>query len=199
MLRMLRSFIFLVLVGVNSAYAAILVGNPGGSISIDEVYDYQCPVCHENFPILMNLIEQNPNLKVRLLPVGVLSQLSIEEAAAAIVSTTYDDKFNEFNNTAMTVILSQSDFQILLNQMGLETLSFITAMKSEQTAAQIQEGLAELSDYQQVGQKVGVPLFVVYPSGNKSKESTVVLYGYQSLSVLQRAVDQVSAKMRQQK
>lgn len=185
MFRIIRTTIITVaLLFSLQATAAVLVGNVRGNVTLIEVFDYQCLHCHQAFPVLEKLIDKNPNLKVRLMPVAIINQLSIYEAAAAIASTKYNGKFQEFTNLIMSQpILNKKGIDNALKQLGLTSPDFVKSMHSKFVESQITEGLKYLK-----AEKAGTPLFVIYPSNNP--KVSAVFTGYRTYSVLQQAINE---------
>ena len=68
---MFRLICFVVgLLCANTALSAIVVGNTHGSITLVEVYDYQCRVCHQEYPVIQQLIRENRDLNGHSAPMS---------------------------------------------------------------------------------------------------------------------------------
>ncbi|MDP2355266.1 MAG: DsbA family protein [Beijerinckiaceae bacterium] len=82
----------------------VVVGNPKGSISLVEFYDYNCGFCKRALNDLSALIKINPDLRVILKEFPVLSQGSIEAAqvAAAVKLQLSPDRFWGFHQKLMS-------------------------------------------------------------------------------------------------
>jgi predicted DsbA family dithiol-disulfide isomerase len=168
------------------SYAAIEQGNPHGSVSMIEVFDYQCAHCHNDYTIVKQLEHENKDLRVRLMPVAIVNTLSIYEAAAAVVSAQYPGKFELFDHIAMgTHALNQIEIQKTLAQLGCNTPSFNQEMHSKSVEDQLNQGLIFLKN-----ENSGTPLFIIYPSNDSNR--VTVLSGEQSYHALQEAIDHVS-------
>ncbi|MCP3679986.1 MAG: thioredoxin domain-containing protein [Gammaproteobacteria bacterium] len=73
-----------------------IVGNKAGKVTVIEFYDYQCAVCHEQAPIMEQLIKKYPHVRFifRQLPIfGPASQYAAKVAIAAY----HQGKFDAFN------------------------------------------------------------------------------------------------------
>lgn len=175
-------FIILFLISI-TANAAIVIGNPKGKITLTAIYDYQCPYCHAMYPIITQLIKTNPNLKVKLMPIPVLNQESLLEAATAIAVAYYSDKFMEFNQALMTLPpLSQQKLSQLL--LGLKLApSIYHKLQSKIVMQELMEGLTIMHKWQ----LRAVPVFLV--NKTESKANPIVLTGYQSTEILQEAIN----------
>ena len=166
--------------------AAIIAGNPIGTVTLIEVYDYECPHCHDAYPVVETLIAHNPKLKVRLMPTAIINHGSIIEAAASLAATHYPGKFDAFNEAVLTrPSLSEPDIAQLLTTLGLSSPQFNQQMHSKSVEIQMVAGLELLKTYHS-----GTPLFIIYPSNNPNMKT--VLKGYQPYATLQQAIDDVS-------
>ncbi len=165
------------------AFSAIVVGNPHGSVTLVEVFDYQCPICHKQFPIVEKIIANNGDLKVRLMPTAIINKLSIYQAAAAISAADYKNKFREFTKITLTSpIMNEQQITATLRQLGLTSESFHRSMHSKKVKDQFMEGLKLLK-----AGKSGTPLFIIYPTSNP--RNAVMLKGYRTEKVLQKVID----------
>jgi protein-disulfide isomerase len=68
----------------------VTIGNPNGDVTMVEFFDYNCGFCKRALDDMMTLIKNNPNLRVVLKEMPVLSRGSEEAAmvAAAIAMRT---------------------------------------------------------------------------------------------------------------
>lgn len=180
-------FIFILLgyyLCAGPAFGAIIQGNPSGHVTLIEVFDYQCAYCHLDYKNILKLIDKNPNLQIRLMPVAVENSLSIYEGAAAIASTQYPGKFQILNNIAMeSTPLNKNQIDATLKTLNLTSTAFQNSMHSMQVESQFNQGLKFLTL-----EKSGTPLFIIFPTRNP--RISAVLRGYQSYKTLQKAVDE---------
>ena len=131
--------------------AAIVKGNPNGNITLSEVFDYQCIHCHRQYSNIQKIIESNPNLKVRLMPVAILNQNSLIEATATIAATQYPDGFDRWNNYALSgPVLPNEQISIGLKHMGFDQKDFVKTMHSHAAEEQLAEGMNLLKDRKSV-------------------------------------------------
>ncbi len=172
------------------ANAAVVEGNPNGDITLAFVYDYQCGYCHEMYPIVQELVQKFPDLKVRMMPVAVINKTSLYEAAAAIAATN-TNQFWDFSNQVMAQgPLTDDEVTGLLKQLGLNTDAFQKTIHSQAVEVQLAQGQALMT----ASGHNGTPLFVIYPSALDPSHS-VVVSGAQSLQAMTSAIQAVQQKM----
>lgn len=171
---------------VQQVRAAIVIGNPKGSVTLDFVYDYQCIHCHHMFPVVQKLISKNPSLKVKLYPVAVLNHNSLLEAATAIAAIRFPGKFQELTTLLMyQPPLREPAIQVLLHQLGLDTHSFRLSTHSQWVRSQLLEGVQLL---QQV-HSTNIPVFIV--SCRNGAAVRKVLVGEQNYNTLEGVIKNV--------
>ena len=167
-----------------TSFAAVIEGNNQGKVTLIEVFDYQCMYCHNAYPKILKLMDKNPDLKVRLMPVAILNQLSLYEAAAAITAARYPSKFQEFTDMAMMGNpLSENEITSDLNSLHLNSPDFKNQMHSKSVENQLMQGLQFLRL-----EHASTPLFIIYPSNNP--KISAVLKGDQKFSTLQKAISE---------
>ncbi len=186
-----KSFLLLIaFLWITTCNAAVIEGNPNGAITLAFVYDYQCPICHQMYPMIEQLTQEFPNLTVRMMPVAAKNKTSLYEAAAAIAAT-HSNQFDAFNQQVMSAPpMTDTEVAALLNQMGLNTQPFKEAMHSDEIKQQLLQGQALMD----ASGHSAVPLFVLYPSALDPSHS-LVMVGYQSLSNMEAAVREVEKRM----
>lgn len=176
--------LIILLFSINSQ-AAIIEGNTNGNIILVEIFDYQCNYCKASYPIILKLMDRNPDLKIKLMPVAILNSLSLYEAAASVAASHYPQKFQTLNNQFMlNTVSTKAEITNILNHENLNNLDFKNLMHSTETRSLLREDLGILQSV-----KVSTPLFIIYKKNNLS--ASVVLKGYQTFSVMQHAIEQV--------
>lgn len=165
------------------AHAAIIGGNTHGSVTMEVIYDYQCPHCHAMYPVIQSLIAHNPEVKVRWMPVAILNELSIEQAATAIAASQYNNSFGLYNNAALTgTVLNQSDNQNLMSNLGLNNEHFLSSRHTSWIEEMLDQDFARLQQFN----VDAVPLIVIYST--KYSQAITVFDGEQSYQSLQEAI-----------
>lgn len=106
----MKALLFIViLLGFVSSQAAIVVGNPNGVVELTEIYDYQCPHCRAMEGVIDVLIENNSTLKVRLLPVAIMNEQSVIQAAYAVSRALYHNDIEETHDAFMVENFSKME------------------------------------------------------------------------------------------
>ena len=77
-----------------------VLGNPDGKIVLIEFFDYNCPYCRRAAPILFELIEENPELRIVMREGPILGPDS-ELAARASLAALKQDGFADFHEELM--------------------------------------------------------------------------------------------------
>ena len=191
--RLMTLFVMgLVLFGfIYQARAAIVIGNPKGKVTLQFIYDYQCPHCHQLYLTIQSILNREKDLNVKCYPVAVINQNSLIEATAAIAATQYPNKFQILTNTLMIHRpLSSKAIMKVLALMGLNTTNFLKSMHSQWVKSQLLEGLTILHHYH----VKEVPLLVLYSNTTQkinSKNKPVIFIGEISEKRLALAIHQI--------
>jgi protein-disulfide isomerase len=81
----------------------VVLGNPEGSVTLVEFFDYNCGYCKRAHGDMVRLIEENPELRVVLKEFPVLGQPSVEAAQVAVaVNAVAPEKYGAFHEALMT-------------------------------------------------------------------------------------------------
>lgn len=164
----------------HQAYAGIIQGDPKGQISLTEVFDYQCPHCRAEFPIIQKLEANNPTLKLNLYPVAILNHLSLIQASSSIavaLSSKTGLQFSMLNNAYLKLPFhSKQSIYAFLERMGANATILKPLMHSRDVLSQLQSGEAIMHE---VGAK-GVPVLIL-KKANKIIAVHIGETSYQSL------------------
>jgi len=174
-----------------SAQAALLGGNTSGPVTLLEVYDYQCPHCIRMAPIVQQLADKNPELRIQYMPVALLNENSYAQASIAIAGAQIAGAFFALHNTFMHNGQPMTANQIVntLKEYHLNTPHFVQLMKDQKTKEQLQEGRNVLRHFHQKG----VPFFVVY--ANNAPQQAQTFAGETSFAVLNAAIQKVKTEV----
>jgi len=78
-------------------------GNPDGDITIVEFSDYRCAFCKRSHPIIREMMERDPNLRLVLKEFPILGPDSVAASRLALAALEIDpEKFSELNDALMS-------------------------------------------------------------------------------------------------
>jgi len=87
----------------NSPNDAVL-GNPKGSVTLVEFFDYNCGYCKKSYPDLENLIKSDPKLRVVIKDFPILGPDSVKaHIVARAVMKLMPEKYAEFHKELLTI------------------------------------------------------------------------------------------------
>ncbi|MEQ8354189.1 MAG: DsbA family protein [Kiloniellaceae bacterium] len=100
---------------------APVMGNPDGDVTLVEFFDYRCPYCKRMSGPLVQLMEEDPNLRVVMKEFPILSQESVQAARAALAAMR-QGQYRKFHFALMDDGSTYSDDEImaLANTVGLD-------------------------------------------------------------------------------
>ena len=158
----------------SSAFQAT-VGNPEGTATLVEFFDYNCHFCKGALPDVTRLMKDDPSLKVVLKDFPVLGPGSVEAArvASAARNQLPGDKFWPFHNKllAMRGPIGEAQALEVARDLGLDMDRLAKDMRNPQVDAGLQE-VMQMADALQIS---GTPSFVV------GQEVVVGAVGYDAL------------------
>lgn len=177
------------LISALSSQAAIVVGDPKGDITMVFVYDYQCPHCQRDYPVVRRTIAQHPHLKVKMMPTAIINHQSIYQAAAVIAAAKQSPKkFKKLTDAWLSNgHLSKRQIDRSLSALGLDSKQFKQSMHQDWVRQQMVNGLNLLKHVN--SGKPETPVFVIYPTN--SPKVSKVLKGSQSYQRLNRLIEGV--------
>jgi protein-disulfide isomerase len=135
-----------------------VIGNPDAGITLVEFFDYQCPYCKQMAGDLIELAQEDPDLRIVFKEFPVFGTESTLAARAALAADK-QGKYAEFHLGIMTLRGTPSDAAImrLAGSLGLDKTRFRADMQSDAIEAIIQENY-ELA--QDIGVR-GTPAFII--------------------------------------
>ena len=165
--------------------AAIVIGNPTGSVTMVEVMSYSCEHCHNMWPIVDGIQKLNPKLKIKLYPIAT-DQASLEAVTAAYALAKQNtDLFIDLHHFLLTKDRTNSEIRSFLKNLPINQKMLSQDQHEKWVLKELLLGANLLSVYQS-----GTPLFLIYPTNNP--EFIVVLRGEVSYEQLQNAIKEVS-------
>jgi len=137
-----------------------VVGNPEGKVTLVEFFDYNCGYCKRAMSDMLALMEKNPDLRVVLKEMPILSEGSLEAAKVGVaVETIAPEKYLDFHR-AMFERGGQANKEkamAVVADLGLDAKKIEEVSESEETRA----ALVEVSELAQKLGVTGTPSYVV--------------------------------------
>ncbi|HWY82919.1 MAG TPA: DsbA family protein [Roseiarcus sp.] len=144
----------------SSKYQATL-GNPQGSATLVEFFDYNCHFCKGALPDVTKLMKDDPNLKLVLKDYPVLGPGSVEAAkvASAARNQLPGDKFWAFHSKLLAAHspIGKTEALAVARELGLDMDKLAKDMESPE----VKSGLGEVMQLADALQINGTPTFVV--------------------------------------
>ena len=164
----------------STVFGAIEIGDPSSTVSIDEVFDYQCPHCRRQLKQILALSDDK--VAIFLHPTAVINRLSLEEVALVYAVGLSQQDVNEINALLLTSnIQSESELKNLMAILGMSYESWRPMMHSMAVKQEMLEGL----DLLKQTHSNQVPLTLIRDS---STGEAMVLKGEQSQSYLRSII-----------
>ena len=140
----------------------VTLGNPKGDVTMVEFFDYNCGYCKRALDDMMTLIKDNPNLRVVLKEMPVLSQGSMEAAqvgAALALQDQSGKRYLDFHQKLLTGRgqVDKARALAVAKEVGADTARLEKDMTSPEVKAALEESfkLAEAFSIQ------GTPSYVI--------------------------------------
>jgi protein-disulfide isomerase len=144
----------------SSKYQAT-IGNPNGTATLVEFFDYNCHFCKGALPDVTKLMKDDPNLKLVLKDYPVLGPGSVEAAkvASAARNQLPGDKFWAFHTKLLAAHgpVGKAEALAVARDLGLDMDKLAKDMQS----SDIKTGLDEVMQLADALQINGTPTFVV--------------------------------------
>jgi protein-disulfide isomerase len=138
----------------------VVVGNPKGNVTLVEFFDYNCGYCKKALGDISELIKNDPNLKIVLKELPILSPGSVEAARIAIAVRIQDQsKYFAFHRILLGGRGEANAARALAaaKEAGLDIERIKKDMNSPEVEATLQES-AELAEALKVS---GTPTYVL--------------------------------------
>lgn len=120
----------------------VVLGNPEGSITVVEFFDYNCGYCKRAYGDMVRLIEEEPELRMVLKEFPVLGQSSVEAARVAIaVNSVAPEKYGAFHE-ALLMQRGQANQDSAMKAAiaaGVDHMEVAKAMTSDEASLTIEE------------------------------------------------------------
>ena len=166
--------------------ASPVAGNPNGTVTLVEFFDYQCGHCKAMNEVIQDIVKKNENLRIvfKELPIfGSESQFAAKAALASVKQGKYY-AFHDALLSAENPLTQDKVFQVA-KSVGLDT----DQLQKDMNDPAIQQQLASNFKLAQALRLVGTPTFVI---GNKASTKFQFIPGATTPENLQSMIDQVS-------
>jgi len=138
----------------------VVIGNPKGNVTLVEFFDYNCGYCKKALADISELLKSDPNLKIVLKELPILSPGSVEAARIAIAVRIQDpNKYFAFHRILLGGRGEANAARALAaaKEAGLDIERIKKDMNSPEVEATLQES-AELAEALKVS---GTPTYVL--------------------------------------
>lgn len=155
-------------------------GNPEGSITLVEFFDYNCGYCKRASATVKALTEANPDLRVVYKEWPILSETSVTAARVSLaISELYPDQYQAYHDALLArpgSLRQDSEIWQVVDSLGLDRAE----LEGETKADWVQQTLASNQALAQQLKITGTPTFVV---------GTDILRGAYPQADIQSAID----------
>ncbi|MEM1298970.1 MAG: DsbA family protein [Pseudomonadota bacterium] len=135
-------------------------GNPEGDITVVEFLDYRCGFCKRAHPIVEELLDRDPNVRLIVKEFPILGPASVSAGKIALAALDVDrTKYSELNDALMTYpgnVTEQVAYRIA-GDVGYD----IAALKTRAAEEEIDDRLQRNYQLAQALGVQGTPAFVV--------------------------------------
>ena len=138
----------------------IVLGNPDGDVTLVEMFDYNCGYCRQVVADVLELVEEDPNLRVILKEFPILSQGSVDAARVGILVNQADDVDYRDYHQALFSARGAVDAQAALaaaEELGLSRVALELDMNNDDVSAALQRSYT-------IAQSLGIsgtPTFII--------------------------------------
>jgi protein-disulfide isomerase len=123
---------------------AVVIGNPEGTTTLVEFFDYNCTYCHRSAPDVLALIAEDPDLRVVLVDFPILSLESIQAAEVGIAISQLGADATQMQDfhTGLFSISGQVDREAAISEavtIGFDENDVRARIEEPEVAAAIQQ------------------------------------------------------------
>ena len=105
-----------------------VLGNPDGDVSVAEYFDFQCPYCKRDFPMVRKVVKEDGNVRLVMKDWPILSAASLHAARMALAAKALG-KAESVIDTLMATKgrLSQASVDATLAEAGFDVAALTAA------------------------------------------------------------------------
>ncbi len=171
-----------------------VAGNPKGSVTLVEFFDYQCIHCKKMKPVVASLIEKNKNLRVIYKEFPIFGKSS-EYASQAALAAAKQGKYEAMQDALLKLEkpLNETIVMDTAKSIGLN----MDQLKKDMSSKAVQDELAENRTLAEKIHLMGTPAFIIAstPMGQFDAKSTPsFLPGGASEATMQDMINQAQKK-----
>ena len=140
--------------------ASPFAGNPKGDVTIVEFYDFNCGYCKRSLPIILQLLQDDKNVKFVFKDYPVLAPSSEKAAKASIAMFQLNpERYIDFHAALFQLggKFEDDNLASVAEGMGVDKAKFLLALHSDDVAKAVKDNM-ELAAKMGVR---GVPFFII--------------------------------------
>ena len=179
--------------GVQTSFAAPITGNPTGSVTLVEYYDYECPHCRRMEPVIERLQAEYPDLRVVHRVIPLLKPGSRDMARFALAATA-QGQWRAVHRLLMRspTAPTWADAERIAIQLGLNRQMLFKERQHPSVQQQIETNIT-LAEKQAIQGVLTLPTLVFKLS--HGKRPVITLTGERSYALLSAVVEQLSGEV----
>lgn len=134
------------------------VGNPKGSVTLVEFFDYQCGHCKQMAPVLLSVMEKNPNLRVIYKEFPIFGEQSLMISKAALAAGMQKQYAQMHDALLMSKkSLNEDEIMKVAESLKLDMKKFKTDLQSKE----VQKTIDETRKLGELIHLMGTPAFII--------------------------------------
>ncbi len=139
------------------------VGNPTGSVTMVEFFDYQCGHCKKMGAVVSSVIKNSPNLRVVYKEFPIFGELSVTISKAALAAAM-QHKYIEMHDALLQASghLSLNDVMNIAKKLNLN----MTQFKKDMDSDAVKQSLEENRKLAEALHLMGTPAFIIASTPN---------------------------------
>ncbi|TAK76960.1 MAG: DsbA family protein [Gammaproteobacteria bacterium] len=165
-----------------------IAGNPKGTITVVDFFDYQCEHCIKMAPVLNAIIKANPNVRIVFKDFPIMGPMS-QFAAQAAIAANMQGKYYEFNHALMTVNqpLTQELVFEVAKSVGLNMARLKKDINSPTVAHQLEANMKLAKSLK----LYATPTYFIGKTDTTNEAELMSLLGSMSQAEFQNAINNV--------
>lgn len=171
--------------------ASPVAGNPNGTVTLVEFFDYQCGHCKEMNTIVQAILKKDSNLRLVLKELPIFGGNSQLAAKAALAANQVDSsKYFAFHDALLSAENPMSETKVfkIAREVGYSE-DQIKTIKKDMDSPVVQKQLKDNFQLAQALQLAGTPAFII---ANKDQSQLRFIPGSTSAADLQKQITDVS-------